>query len=276
MPATTLPRCSVSHGYHRHLGRFGVTLFFVLSGYIVASPCCCANSEQEATLTCIIAAFRRILRIWPLYFFALVAAVLLPWGGRLPFPYFMGYLLLIGNWLTAISGPPASWASLLWTISVIQQFYLVWPLVHLVLFAQGTSLCSYRHDSTRNLAPVSSWQSFTLSFYTIFPDTLTPFGFDWSTVFLCAITLKAAVPELPAPKRLLLVYAGVVLLLGSAFMGRVSEVLYWSSHGLSRGCRRMSCAVPRHVGDILRGPAAGVSWKKILQYLTCFIFSPYG
>ena len=204
-------------------GRFGVTLFFVLSGYIITSMLL-RERWTRGNIDLRLFYLRRILRIWPLYFFALVAAVLLPWGGRLPFPYFMGYLLLIGNWLTAIWGPPASWASLLWTISVIQQFYLVWPLVIKFFSRKGRVYAAIAMIVLGIVARLYLAVG-SLSFYTVFPDTLAQLD-SIGVGVACAIALKAAVPELPATKRLLLVYAGVVLLLGSAYIGRVENPLF--------------------------------------------------
>ena len=38
-----------------------------------------------------------------------------------------GYLLLAGNWAYALKGLPASVAIPLWSISIEEQFYLLWP-----------------------------------------------------------------------------------------------------------------------------------------------------
>ncbi len=111
-------------------GSFGVDLFFLLSAYLITSL---LLQERATTGAIHVRAFylRRILRIWPLYFFALgIAAV---WGHfqptfSMPANYLVAYLLLAGNWMTVLYGPPSSFMSILWSVSIEEQFYLTWPL----------------------------------------------------------------------------------------------------------------------------------------------------
>jgi peptidoglycan/LPS O-acetylase OafA/YrhL len=42
--------------------------------------------------------------------------------------YVVGYSLLAGNWIYSFYGLPASFAIPLWTVSIEEQFYLLWPL----------------------------------------------------------------------------------------------------------------------------------------------------
>jgi peptidoglycan/LPS O-acetylase OafA/YrhL len=111
-------------------GALGVDLFFALSAFLITEL---LLREQRATGTLNIRAFyaRRILRIWPLYFFAL--AVLAPAmqlsdpADRLPAGYTAAFALLSGNWACAWAGYPSSSFSLLWSVSIEEQFYLAWP-----------------------------------------------------------------------------------------------------------------------------------------------------
>jgi len=106
-------------------GALGVDLFFALSSYLITEL---LLREHRATGTLNIRAFytRRILRIWPLYFFALL--VLAPaMQPALPANYIAGFALLGGNWICAFAGYPASPFALLWSVSIEEQFYLVWP-----------------------------------------------------------------------------------------------------------------------------------------------------
>ena len=111
-------------------GAFGVDLFFALSAYLITSL---LLRERESTGSVDVRGFyiRRILRIWPLYLsfvaFAAVMAHFLP-GQNLPTKYVLGYGLLAGNWVYAFYGLPASFAIPLWTVSIEEQFYLLWPL----------------------------------------------------------------------------------------------------------------------------------------------------
>src|SRR5260370_25593605 len=74
---------------------------------------------------------RRTLRIWPLYFLflgmAVVVGLFVP-VFRLPGKELLTMLLLSGNWYFVRYGWGMSFVSHLWSISVEEQFYLVWPL----------------------------------------------------------------------------------------------------------------------------------------------------
>jgi len=109
----------------------GLPLFFVLSAYLIASL---LLREKERTSTVHISAFyiRRILRIWPLYFSALLSSFLVSrfiagfhgWG------IYVTFLFMAANWalpfhLMSIGGPLG--IGHLWSISVEEQFYMAFP-----------------------------------------------------------------------------------------------------------------------------------------------------
>lgn len=115
----------------------GVRLFFVLSGFLLTGILLRESAEarhrqipQHRILTDFY--MRRILRIWPAYYFALIAAVVLGassvgrtfgWHGL-----FASNILFFveQDWYPVITGH-------LWTLSVEEQFYLVLPLAVLLL-----------------------------------------------------------------------------------------------------------------------------------------------
>ncbi len=118
-------------------GGLGVDLFFVLSAFLITKL---LLIEQRTTGAIHVPSFlaRRALRIWPLYFAFLLASMyliphLLPREhlGR----HFVWFLLFVGNWACALFGYPQSVAAPLWSVSIEEQFYLVWPLL---LVALGT------------------------------------------------------------------------------------------------------------------------------------------
>jgi peptidoglycan/LPS O-acetylase OafA/YrhL len=124
-PAAVTIVCAVSGA-----GAFGVDLFFALSAYLITIL---LIREGEVRGRIDIKAFyvRRILRIWPLYFFFIAVAALAPLWDRLQhleWPYIAGYLLLAGNWVYVWMGLPHSIAGPLWSVSIEEQFYLFWPL----------------------------------------------------------------------------------------------------------------------------------------------------
>ena len=127
-------------------GAAGVCLFFTLSAFLITEL---LLREQETTGTIHIRAFylRRILRIWPLYLFAVLLAALLPLAAHryaTPAGFLLPYLLLCGNWAVVMhhSFPHNPLLSPLWSISVEEQFYLIWPTLVLLLRARGILLAA--------------------------------------------------------------------------------------------------------------------------------------
>jgi peptidoglycan/LPS O-acetylase OafA/YrhL len=120
-------------------GAAGVDLFFALSAFLITSI---LLREQQETGGISLRNFylRRILRIWPLYFLVVALGVVLAHtvaGQSLPWYYVAGYLLFAGNWLHAVFGRPESVCSPLWTVSIEEQFYLLWPLLMKLLQRRG-------------------------------------------------------------------------------------------------------------------------------------------
>jgi peptidoglycan/LPS O-acetylase OafA/YrhL len=120
-------------------GGAGVDLFFVLSAFLIT---CLLLRERRETGTIALRKFyfRRILRIWPLYFLMIAVGVVLSYtivGQILQWYYVAGYLLFVGNCVHAIFGAPRSICSPLWTISIEEQFYLIWPLLMMKLKHRG-------------------------------------------------------------------------------------------------------------------------------------------
>jgi peptidoglycan/LPS O-acetylase OafA/YrhL len=112
-----------------YAGAFGVDLFFCLSAYLITEL---LLREKESTGHLNIRAFytRRVLRIWPLYFvFVLFAYGLARFDHSQIFtgPQLLMFLFLAGNWAASLTYL-RSVVVPLWSISVEEQFYLLWPL----------------------------------------------------------------------------------------------------------------------------------------------------
>ncbi len=111
--------------------RFGLSLFFTLSAFLI---CELLLREKQATGTIKGKQFyiRRILRIWPLYYLALVlgvAAAFLP-GGDPASVWEIGWLaIFMGGWYFSHHATLSSIVYPLWSISVEEQFYLFAPWV---------------------------------------------------------------------------------------------------------------------------------------------------
>jgi peptidoglycan/LPS O-acetylase OafA/YrhL len=122
----------------RDNGRFGVQLFFILSGYLIATL---LLREETRYGRIALGAFwiRRILRIWPLYYLILVIGFGLipafedqlrtPAYGDMVRAHLLPFVGFLGNWSMARLSPVPDWLSVLWTVCVEEQFYLIAPLL---------------------------------------------------------------------------------------------------------------------------------------------------
>jgi peptidoglycan/LPS O-acetylase OafA/YrhL len=117
-------------------GIFGVDLFFCLSSFLITLL---LLREHDLRGSIDVRAFwmRRILRIWPLYYlFLLLSATIIPWWlgvTQLCGWHLLNYWFFLGNWDSVVHDFPQSPVGALWSISVEEQFYLVWPLLLLLV-----------------------------------------------------------------------------------------------------------------------------------------------
>ena len=121
-------------------GRMGVTLFFVLSGFLISYL---LLTEKKVSGTVAVKKFytRRILRIWPLYYLLVTATfIVLPKFGFFTVPKYSAILPTNFRYTFSLYGlllpqvalsvfDPVPYAEPLWSIGVEEQFYLLWPLL---------------------------------------------------------------------------------------------------------------------------------------------------
>jgi peptidoglycan/LPS O-acetylase OafA/YrhL len=129
--------------------RFGVQLFFVLSGFLITGillRCRDWSATIGSGVTLRRFYVRRFLRILPLFYFVVItaAAIDIP-GFRDPLFWHLTYT---SNFYSALTDRWAGLSSHLWILSVEEQFYWCWPL--LVLFAPE------RHLSMAMLAVIAA------------------------------------------------------------------------------------------------------------------------
>ena len=112
-------------------GNFGLDMFFALSAYLLTTL---LLREKELRGTIDVRKFymRRILRIWPLYFFVIGLALLVSHFDpteRMDLFHAFLFAVFLGRIAMAYYGPIPTFAAPLWSVSVEEQFYLVWPWV---------------------------------------------------------------------------------------------------------------------------------------------------
>lgn len=117
-------------------GNLGVNFFFVLSGFLI-TYLLLLEKQQYGRIN--IGAFyaRRILRIWPLFYFCVFFGFLVfpwikAWVGLDPAETasFIRYLFFLNNFDFIEKGlPETSVLAVLWSIAIEEQFYLIWPLL---------------------------------------------------------------------------------------------------------------------------------------------------
>ncbi|MBX9852965.1 MAG: acyltransferase [Cytophagaceae bacterium] len=118
-------------------GNLGVNFFFVLSGFLI-TYLLFVEKENLGKISIRKFYMRRVLRIWPLFYFCVLF-------GFLIFPFLKSllggqasaetatpiyYILFLNNLEFAYKGlPDSSVLVILWSVAIEEQFYLVWPWI---------------------------------------------------------------------------------------------------------------------------------------------------
>lgn len=183
---------------------FGLSLFFTLSAFLI---CELLLRERAIIGTVAVKQFyvRRILRIWPLYFFALAIGtiiIFLPGGNHEVLIGLGWYAVFLGSWFTVFHGWLANPVHPLWSISVEEQFYILapWSVKYLsrallyqfcvvILFVSNAWLY---YLGSHNVGDTRIWT-----------DTFVQFECFAAGILLCLI-LNGKTPKFAIWKRLIL------------------------------------------------------------------------
>jgi len=207
-------------------GAFGVSLFFVLSSYLITEL---LLREKDLMGTLDIRSFyiRRILRIWPLYFAFLALAVALQWivpGQHVTVRAGVWFSFLAGNWFIVFHGFPSSVIFPLWSVSIEEQFYITWPAVVRKVSETGMLLFAGLLLLAATVARIYLGTHHALE------------GDVWCNTFvqldpiaagiLIAVLLKGEIPRLSRLARAAMMLAGITALaLGSLYFGIKNDPL---------------------------------------------------
>ena len=153
------------------IGYLGVTIFFVLSGYLITS----ISLAEEVTKGALsLAGFyiRRTFRIFPLYYFVLGVYCLLILGWNLfpekhlplreALPYYLVYLQEIPFLRSTHADSLPFYQS--WSLGIEEKFYLAWPLICFVALRYKTA---WRIPTATVLAVACSLNRYTRPYVSI-------------------------------------------------------------------------------------------------------------
>lgn len=218
-----VPRTPLEEGFLSvmRLGRTGVDLFFVLSGFLITGIL--FDSKKQSRYFRNFYA-RRVLRIFPLYYALVIFSLLiLPHFAHPKLANFsriqgdeLYYWLLLSNFSTAMRHEVRHGIlDVTWSLSIEEQFYLLWPLVVAFLDRQRLlKLCAVIVAT----ALVVRWGLAARGAHWLTIYTLTPCRMDGLAVgafialYLRAPEAEAALARLLKLARPLLIFSTVALL----------------------------------------------------------------
>ena len=212
-------------------GAFGVSLFFVLSAYLITEL---LLREKELVGSLDVKSFyvRRILRIWPLYFFFLALALAMQWfvpGQHMGWRAGLAFSALAGNWYIVFIGFPSSVIFPLWSVSIEEQFYLTWPLIvrrvsQMTMVAIAVGLLGVATATRFYLGAHHRFES------EIWCNTLVQLD-PIAAGILMAVLLRGAVPQFSKLARVAMTVAGIACIAsGALYFGIKNDPLDNDAH----------------------------------------------
>jgi peptidoglycan/LPS O-acetylase OafA/YrhL len=200
-------------------GGFGLSMFFLLSAYLITEL---LLREKDKTDTVAWGLFfvRRALRIWPLYYAVIVTAIII---ARIP-PHaycvsrtsVVVMTFFVANW-TKLAPSLGVLVGALWSISIEEQFYLIWPPI--IKFG-GERLAFIASLVFIVFAAVWLWV-FSPKGWLLWYDTPVQFLFFAAGAIIALLTRGRTTDDVNGMTRGGLLVAGVLLLLLTAHFGYV-------------------------------------------------------
>jgi peptidoglycan/LPS O-acetylase OafA/YrhL len=203
----------------------GLPIFFFLSSYLITEL---LIREKEGTGTIHIPAFflRRILRIWPLYFFAIAFCFVLTHTthrfGTFELSAVGFYLLLAGNWWVSVHGWIPSMIGVLWSISIEEQYYVIWPFISRVGSKRGLWIASWIFLFLAYAALVYLGH-FHVPRYSVWANSFVEFQF-FALGAMTALLLHSRVFLVPSWLRVVLFVGGAASIAGACRLNIMTEI----------------------------------------------------
>jgi peptidoglycan/LPS O-acetylase OafA/YrhL len=146
-------------------GSMGVTGFFVLSGFLI-TWLLLRELNRTGSISLRDFYIRRTLRIWPAYYVFVLVMCLIQHPGlsdSLSFPHAAQLATIVfgQDYYTATGVRHAPGVGHLWSVSVEEQFYLLWPALLLWLLRRGDVRSAYR-STLGIVVGVLLWRSFLM------------------------------------------------------------------------------------------------------------------
>jgi len=125
----SLSEFGFKENWDSYLASYGVSMFFSLSGFLI-TYLLLLEKERYSKINIKNFYIRRILRIWPLYYFYLLLAVVaLLYFSRADLTNAIYYYIFLCANVPFALGFPIATLTHYWSLGVEEQFYLVWPWV---------------------------------------------------------------------------------------------------------------------------------------------------
>ena len=118
-------------------------MFFVMSGFLITGILMDSKTKKNYYKNFIL---RRVLRVFPLYYIALILLLFIIPAAWLNTSYYRSHQVwfwtYMENWLFSVEGwPPGKALRHFWSLAIEEQFYIVWPLVVWMFSPKGLIRC---------------------------------------------------------------------------------------------------------------------------------------
>lgn len=139
-------------------GGLGVTLFFVLSGFLI-TWLLLREYDKSSTISIRTFYVRRTLRIFPAYYVFVVFSLAVDFarGHKWTAGLIAAAFTYLVNYYNAFQGHPDTSVAHAWSLGVEEQFYLLWPVIFLLLINHSRKVAMWTVALV--ILAVTAWRS---------------------------------------------------------------------------------------------------------------------